>query len=295
MDSYGSKRGYGLVLMLLTTALYNILILILLKYTNSYIVANLLKLLLVSCNIYQLYYILLFASLKCSIDEENLKIYAIWSLKKVTIPLNEIEGYSMSTGKIKGVKLNGIAASGFVMGRFVIDKIGMSRMFVTDNKNVVYIKTEHMNYAVSPLNYKKFEEELVDRDVHVAEWKYKVKNSYNLHKDKHFMVPLMIVSIVILILTLNPLILHLKNAIPNNMPLNFDAQFNPIKRGTGKQFAFTQMLYGVLNMALLFCMYYASYFCAKYDRKSAYKYIYLSLAVATIFLIMQFKILINFR
>jgi len=72
------------------------------------------------------------------------------------------------------------------------------------------------------------------------------------------------------------------------MPLNFDAKFNPIKIGTGKQFAFTQMIYGVLNMALLFCMYYASYFCAKYDRKSAYKYIYLALIVAMIFLIMQF-------
>ncbi|MBU3159124.1 PH domain-containing protein [Clostridium frigoris] len=295
MDSYESKRGYGLVLMLLTTALYNILILILLKYTNSYIVANLLKLLLVSCNIYQAYYILLFASLKCSIDEGNLKIYAIWSLKKVIIPLNEIEGYSMSTGKIKGVKLNGIAASGFVMGRFVIDKIGMSRMFVTDNKNVFYIKTKHMNYAVSPLNYKKFEEKLIYHDIHVAQWKYKVNNSYNLHKDKYFIVPLMIVSIIILVLTLNPLILHLKNAIPGIMPLNFDAKFQPIKMGTGKQFAFTQMLYGVLNMALLFCMYYASYFCAKYDRKSAYKYIYLSLVVALIFLVMQFKILINFR
>ena len=99
MDSYGSKRGYGLVLMLLTFALYNILILIFLKFTNSYIVVNLLKLLLVSCNIYQIYYILLFASVKCSIDEENLKIYAIWSLKKVIIPLNEIEGYFMTDRK----------------------------------------------------------------------------------------------------------------------------------------------------------------------------------------------------
>ena len=169
MDSYGSKRGYGLVLMLLTTVLYNILILILLKFTNSYIVANLLKLLLVACNIYQIYYILLFSTLKCKIDEKNLNIYAIGSFKKVIIPLNEIEGYTMSTGKIKGVKLNGVAASSFVMGRFVIDKIGISRMFVTDNKNVFYIKTKHMNYAVSPLDYKKFEETLECNDLHVTE------------------------------------------------------------------------------------------------------------------------------
>ena len=295
MDSFVSRRGHGLWFMLLMTALYNVLILIILKFTNSYIVDSLLKLLLVFCNVYQVYYIALFVSLKCTIDGENLRIYAIGTLKKVIVPLNEIEGYTMSTGTIKGVMLNGISASTFAMGKFVIDKIGISRMFVTDNKNVFYIKTKHMNYAVSPLDYKKFEEKLISHDVHVAEWKYKVNNSYNLHKDKHFIIPLMIVSILILILTLNPLVLYLKHVIPDMMPLNFDEKFCPIKMGTGKQFAFTQMVYGVLNMALLFCMYYASYFCAKYDRKSAYKYIYLSLFVAIMFLIIQFKILINFR
>ncbi|MBZ9688150.1 PH domain-containing protein [Clostridium estertheticum] len=295
MDSYISKGGRGLGYIILMTALYNILILILLKFTDSYIVASLLKLILVSLNIYQIYFMLLYSSLKCTIDDKNFAIYAIGSLKKVIIPLNEIEGYTMSSGTIKGIKLNGIAASNFAMGRFVIDKIGISRMFVTDNKNVFYLKTQHMNYAVSPVDYEKFEGALVNHNVNRVEWKYKVNNSYNLHKDKHFIIPLMIVSILTLILTLNPFILYLKHMIPNSMPLNFDANFYPIKMGTDKQFAFTQMIYGVLNMALLFCMYYASYFSAKYDRKSAYKFIYLSLIVAMIFLIMQFKILINFR
>ena len=295
MDSYTSKVGRGLGFILLMTILYNILILILLKVTNSYIIASLLKLILVTCNIYQVYFMLLYSSLKCTIDDQNFSIYAIGSFKKVIVPLNEIEGYTTSNGTIKGVKLNGVASNSFALGRFVIDKIGIARMFVTDNKNIFYLKTENMNYAVSPVDFQKFEEKLVLHNINRVEWKYKINNSYNLHKDKHFIVPLMIVSVVTLILTLNPLILYLRHMIPNVMPLSFDAKFSPIKMGTGQQFAFTQMIYGVLNMALLFCMYYASYFCAKYDRKSAYKFIYMSLIVAMIFLIMQFKILINFR
>jgi len=238
---------------------------------------------------------LLFKSLKCTINKDNLKIHAIWSFKKVILPFSEIEGYAMSSGTIKGVRLYGISTNNFAMGRFVIDRFGISRMFVTDNKNIFYIKTEHMNYAISPMDYKKFEEALIDNGIHEVEWKCKVNNSYNLHKDKHFIIPLIAVSIIIIVLTLNPFILYLKHGIPDVMPLIFDAKFKPIKIGTGQQFAFTQMIYGVLNMALLFCMYYASYFCAKYDRKSSYKYIYISLIVAMIFLIMQFKILINFR
>lgn len=295
MDTYTSKSGRGLVFIILMTVLYNILIITLLQFTNSYIVASLLKLILVSCNIYGIYYIVLYATVKCTIDNQNITIYGIGSLKKTILPLDEIEGYTTSTGEIKGVKLYGVASGSFAMGRFVIDKIGISRMFVTDNNKIFYIKTEHMNYAVSPLDYKKFEESLRNHNIQVVEWKSSVNNSYNLHKDKHFILPFIGVSIIILILTLNPFILYLKNIIPDSMPLSFDAKFNPIKIGTGKQFAFTQMIYGVLNMILLFCMYYASYFCAKYDRKSAYKYIYLSLIVAMIFLIMQFKILINFR
>ena len=295
MDSYITKRGMGFGFILLMTILYNALILILLRFTDSYIVASLLKLMLVGFNIYQGYYMLLFLSIKCIIDDENLKIHALWSLKKITIPLKEIEGYTTSTGKIKAVKLYGTATNSFAIGRFFIDKIGMSRMFVTDNGKIFHIKTKNMNYSVSPFDFKKFEETLVSQNIKAIEWKYKVNKDYNLYKDNRFIVPFIIVSIIILILTLNPLILYLKHSLPSTMPLTFDANFNPIKVGTGKQFAFTQMVYGVLNMALLFCMYYASHFCAKYDRKSAYKYIYLSLAVAVIFLIMQFKILINFR
>ncbi|MBU3181592.1 PH domain-containing protein [Clostridium psychrophilum] len=295
MEDYTSKRGHGLGFMLLMTALYNIVILILLKFTNAYIIDNLLKLLLVFCNIYQIYYMVLFQTLKCTFDSENLKIHAIWSLKKTIIPLNEIEGYTTTSGTIKGVRLYGVATNSFAMGKFVIDKIGLSRMLVTDNKKVFYIKTENMSYAISPIEHEKFEKALTALHFDKIEWRYKVNNSYNLHKDKHFIIPFMVVTILILILTLNPLILYLKNVIPNVMPLSFDANFKPIKIGTGQQFAFTQMVYGVLNMALLFCMYYASYFCAKYDRKSSYKYIYFSLIVAIIFLIIQFRILINFR
>ena len=77
MEDYTSKRGSGLGFMLLMTALYNIVILILFEFTNSYIIDNLLKLLLVFCNIYQIYYMVLFQTLKCTFDSGNLKIHAI--------------------------------------------------------------------------------------------------------------------------------------------------------------------------------------------------------------------------
>jgi hypothetical protein len=79
------------------------------------------------------------------------------------------------------------------------------------------------------------------------------------------------------------------------MPMSFDSKFTAIQFGTGKQFAFKQMVYGLFNMAILFCMYYAAYFCAKYDRKSSYKFIYISLILTLALLTIQIKILVTFR
>lgn len=108
------------------------------------------------------------------------------------------------------------------------------------------------------------------------------------------MIPFVTVSIIALALTVIPLILYLKGLIPEDMPLSFNRKFEPVKMGSGKQFAFKQTTYGVLNMAILFCMYYAAYFYAKYDRKSANLYIYLSLIISSAFFLMQLKIVFQF-
>ena len=63
--------------------------------------------------------------------------------------------------------------------------------------------------------------------------------------------------------------------------------------GTSRQFAFTQMALWCIKYGTLICMYYASYFCAKYDKKTAYRYLYIALAVASVFLYMQIRSVIN--
>src|SRR3712207_9114827 len=87
------------------------------------------------------------------------------------------------------------------------------------------------------------------------------------------MLPFILVSVIIVIFTVTPLLLYVNGTLPAKMPLSFNAAFNPIRMGTGKQFAFKQAIYGVLNMGILFCMYYAAHFHAKYDKKSAKTYI----------------------
>jgi len=257
------------------------------------VIFNILKVIFVICNLYQLYYIALSISLKYVIGDK-FTILAIGGLKKISISYDKIQGYKSSQGKIRGVKLSGYGSNTFALGKFVINKIGITRMLATSNKEIIYLNVEEINYAISPVNSQEFIKDLAKMGVPCIEWEPRVIKNTNFYKEKKIMIPFIAVTVIIVIMILNPFILYLKNKLPGMMPLNFDSAFIPLQRGTGKQFAFTQMTYGALNMTILICMYYASHFYSKYDKKSAPKFIYVSLIIAILFLIMQFRILLKF-
>ncbi|WP_315116835.1 PH domain-containing protein [uncultured Clostridium sp.] len=294
MESFKQIKGKGLPYIIGETILYNLFIIILIFLIDSYELSNLLKVTLIVINIYELHYMLLYNNLIYIIDEEKICIEGIFGLKKDIIKIDSILGYQRTKGDIKGIKLYGYGKTYFALGKSIIDNLGVAKMYVTSNKDIIYIKTEDMIYGISPEDIDRFEKCLLNKGIKSTTWDYSIKRNGNLHKDKKFLLPLIITTIIIVIVTLTPFVLYLLNKLPAKIPLSFDANFNPVKIGTGKQFAFKQMTYGVLNMALLFCMYYVCYFYAKYDKKSAYKFMYIPLLVALIFLIIQGKILFTF-
>lgn len=295
VKTYKSVKGSGVYSILGITVAYDVLLVILLYLVSYYEVSTLLKITIVIFNIYQLYYMLISCSLNYSIDNENLYIDSALKLKKVSLPLASIQGYQKSQGYIKGVKLSGYGNNNYAIGRSIIDKIGSTYMLVTSMKNIIYLRTEDINYGLSPDDFSEFEEELNKRGINELSWSYKVNKNVNLYKDKKFFIPFSIVAVIVSIITVTPLVLYVYNKLPAMMPLNFNAQFVAVKFGTAKQFAFKHMFYGILNMAILVCMYYAAYFCAKYDRKSAYKFMYIPLILSAMFFFMQIRILLTFR
>jgi hypothetical protein len=293
MEIYKPSRGMGMYYMLGIGLAFDLSFIVGILEVNSYILSSLLKITLIVSTLYQLYYILIYTTLKYAADDKN--IYIINFIKMLKIPFKEINSYKMENGNINGVKLSGFCTNSFAIGKSVIKKIGTTNMFVTTNKRIIYIKVNEKNYAITPNDYENFKNKLDYNNIKEDEWEQYQGKQISLHKDKSFMIPFVVASLVITVLTLNPFVLYLSNKLPSNMPLNFNSSFFPVDQGTGKQFAFNQMIYGVLNMAILFCMYYASHFCAKYDKKSAKKYIYISLLISTAFLLIQFRILHTFR
>lgn len=295
MQVYKSVKGSGVYYILGMSILGDLLLGVLVFLIDSYEVLSILKVAIIVFNLYQLYYILICSSLKYFVDDDGIQILSVLKLKNIKIPFTSIQGYQKAQGHIRGMKLSGCGKNHFAIGRAIVEKIGSTYMFITSTKNIIYLKTDDINYGLSPENFHEFEKNLNDKNVNCISWEYKVNKNVNLYKDKKFFIPFIIVTVAVLILTLNPIILYFCNKLPAMMPLNFSSHFVVIKFGTSKQFAFKQMVYGLLNMAVLFCMYNAGYLCARYDKKSAYKFIYVPLILTFVFLIMQIRILLTFR
>ncbi|MFL0195835.1 PH domain-containing protein [Clostridium sp. WILCCON 0269] len=295
MKTYKSVKGIGVYLILSIAIIYNILLMFLIYYVDSYELFILLNVTLIAINVYQFYYIIICATLKYSVDEDNLYIISMLKFKNGKIPFADIEMYQKSTGHIKGVKVSGYGKNKFAIGRSFIHKIGITHMFITSTQNVIYLKTGTVSYALSPENFHEFEIELNKRNIVYSEWENKLNKVSNLNKRQKFFIPIIITAIIIIILTFNPIMLYLCGSLPDKMPLSFQPDFSAVKFGTGRQFAFKQMTYGLLNMGVLFCMYYAGYIYSKYDEKTSYKFLYIALVVSVFFLAMQIKILYTFR
>lgn len=178
---------------------------------NSYIFSNLLKVFLLVFCIYQLYYIITWFYLKYGTDYEN--VYIFKPFKKIKICLKEIEGYKKHSGNINGIKLSGFILKNFSIGKCAIKNIGITNLFITSNKNVFYLKTKKGNYAISPKEFDDFEKFLNSYNIKPIDFEYKPNNGINLHKDKFFIMPFILNSIIIIIFTLNPFILYLSGKL----------------------------------------------------------------------------------
>jgi hypothetical protein len=289
---YNPKRGVAILDIIIFLLIGEGILFLLNTIVNSYIEATLFYVISAVFSLYCIYYILLDISLKYYVIDSGVEIKGLWGLKRVFIPFSNVDGYVIEKEDIKGFRLSGLGRHKYCFGRCVVENVGVAHMFVTSSKEVFYIHTDEISYGISPDDIGEFKKVFQLRGFKEKQFKVKKNKNVDLFKERSFFIPFIIVSLIVVFIILNPFILYLTQKLPNdNMPLAFDSTFTPILYGTAKQFAFKQMIYGAMNMLVLFCMYYAAYFCAKYDRRSAYKYIYISLLVAVTFLVVQLQIL----
>lgn len=226
--------------------------------------------------------------------DDKIIISAFNGLKKISINFEDINGLVVREKYIDGFKLSGIGKNRFAFGRMVVDGIGSTRAFITSSKRVIYIHTENQSFAISPKYTDDVLTILFDKNIPLKEFKTKINSNRELFKSGSFLVPFIGTTIVISLMIIVPFIMYLLGAIPKDMPLTFDATFNAVTMGSGKEFAIKQMVIGICNIIILICMYYTSYFTARYDKRLAARYMYIALIISFLFEFIQIQVLISY-
>ena len=293
MSTYECKKGVGHIHILLIALVWNISIILLVGLIDVYEIVTLIKVFLIITDIYLGFNIIFILTMKYSIDDEKIIISGIGNVKKVIIPIKDITSYFISREHISSVKLYGFSTKKFAIGRFVVNKIGTTRMFATCH-NLIYLKTDEVNYAISPENLDLIAGIMDKHSIKSGKWEYDYENNSKLHNKKKFVVFIIVISALIFIFTITPLILYQANLLPKEMPLTLNSKFMPLIMGTSKQFVSKQLIYGIINMGILLCMFFAAFSHIKYDEKTAYIYIYISFIIAAVFFFMQVRIIFQY-
>lgn len=291
MGIYRFEKGWGFLYVLLATILFDIVTVSIIYLNSNYLLIFLLQSILVIFNIHQIYYLLLPVTLNLKIGENVVIINMFFGLRKIIIPFKsiiEVENNKLSN---KGIKLSGFSSKSFSFGRVFFENIGTIRMFVTNNKNTIVIKTIKDNIAISPIEADRISE-IISKRIKNNILKEKNEIKTKLYKDKYFIIPFMITTILIITFMLRPSLMYISGDLSNlKLPIAFNSEFIPVKYGTAKDFLSNQLILGALNMLIMVCMYFTEHIYSKYDRKASYKYMYIALFVITVFFILQARII----
>lgn len=293
MNSFKARRGRAGLEILGYLILCDTLMFIILKLIDGYMESKIITFGIVFFTVWCLYYIVLDLSLKYIFYGDRVVISSFGGIKKVEVKFSDINGLLVRDDVIDGFKLFGVGKDKYAFGRMVVKGVGATRAFITSSTKVIYLHTEKFSYAISPKDTDTALTILFDKNIPIQEFETKV-NTRELFKDKKFLTPFVLTTMVISVMILVPFILYLTGRLPSEMPLSFDTRFNVVVMGAGKEFAVKQMVTGIYNIIILICMYYTSYFAAKYDKKLAIRFIYIAFIISLLFEFLQLQILINY-
>lgn len=144
-----SEISNNLVLAIGITVL---LLLTLFQVTDSLRLKTVITMVLILLFFYSIYFGVMIQTLYYDMDDHRLVMGSRWSFLNVSIPMEEMEGYTRRITLIDQGGIAGVLNKRFSIGKTYVEGIGKVNMFVTNSKKAVYLRTVRGNFAVSPEN-----------------------------------------------------------------------------------------------------------------------------------------------
>lgn len=170
--------------------------------------------------------------------------------KRIIVPLKKIEGYTIIPNfmKLKVARTFGNGGLFGYYGLFSSAEFGNINCQLTKLKNILLIKTDKGNYAVSPAENERFEQELKAR---MSNFSAEAKTIKPIPPEKRKLAsPLILLIPIILFLIIVFLIILNYSQLPDRIAVHFDAHGAPDRWGPKSSYLFSGLIPTSILLAL---------------------------------------------
>ncbi len=161
---YKPERNNIRTIIIAALLLADLILIVLFLNMDSSRIRGMLTFIFLLINAFGLYLIRLIITLKYILTDQELIITGTLNLRKIKIPVSDIESWSRKITLLDTSGL-GLSTARFAIGKGLDNNGDQAELLITSSKKVIYLKTKNGNYGISPEKADEFIAQLKALDI----------------------------------------------------------------------------------------------------------------------------------
>ena len=289
---YTPEKNNIRILIMLGLLLFDLIIIALFVIETSMSIKGLLVFLFLLLNVYGAYILVLLMSLKFRLTDQQFTISGAFDLKKIQIPVTEIQCWSRRITLLENVGTS-LHTARFALGKGLDSNGESADLFITSSKKAVFLKTKQGNYGISPEEADAFVEQLKELGIPQRTGNARSFMNADNNDGRAPMNQLTRYCILLtVILLLLPVVMYFLNLLPEWVPVSMNQYI------TRSAYLESVIFKGLLALVTITVTYGIIFLLSSTDGKFYYRIMFVPLVFVVVLLFLEINthlnILLNF-
>lgn len=289
---YTPEKNNIRILIMLGLLLFDLIIIALFVIATSMSIKGLLVFLFLLLNVYGAYILVLLMSLKFRLTDQQFTISGAFDLKKIQIPVTEIQCWSRRITLLENVGTS-LHTARFALGKGLDSNGESADLFITSSKKAVFLKTKQGNYGISPEEADAFVEQLKELGIPQRTGNERSFMNADNNDGRAPMNQLTRYCILLtVILLLLPVVMYFLNLLPEWVPVSMNQYI------TRSAYLESVIFKGLLALVTITVTYGIIFLLSSTDGKFYYRIMFVPLVFVVVLLFLEINthlnILLNF-
>lgn len=261
--------------------LINVIIIVLFINMGSMEIRGMLTFVFLMINLYGVYFLTLIITLKYTLSDKELTISGVYKHKNIRIPIADIQSWTRKIALLENLG-TGFATARFALGRGFDNTGEQADLFITSSKKVIYLKTKHGNYGISPEKADEFVAKLKDLGVvqQSGTERHYLKQDQDRGRSALNQITLYCILLTAILLLI-PLIMHFTGLLPDLVQISGTAYM------TRTSYLESVLTRGLVALLLLLVSYGIASLLSSIEGKFYYRIMFIPLVFVVILLFLE--------